>query len=101
MARKIDKQDPAAEPPSAAEQLAVLDPARVLTIAGRTVTIREYGFFEGLRVLARSADFIADLHALMAKADFRFYRIRPLFGVYEETVVAIAAQAADVEPEWV
>jgi hypothetical protein len=102
MARKIDKQQAAAGEPSAAESLAVLDPNVSITLAGRAITVREYGFFEGLRVAAKAEAFIGDLHNMVrGDGEMRFDRIRHLFGVHEDAVVAIAAQAADVEPEWV
>jgi hypothetical protein len=102
MARKIDKQQAAAGEPSAAESLAVLDPNVSITLADRAITVREYGFFEGLRVGAKAEGFIGDLHNMVRRdGELRFDRIRHLYGVHEDVVIAIAAQAADVEPEWV
>lgn len=102
MARKVDKKAPAAaEPSSAADDIAALQPDASLTIAGRRLTIREYGYFEGLKVAHQAAGFIADMHTMCADGDLRFARVRRLFGVHEAVVLAIAAQAADVEPEWV
>jgi hypothetical protein len=102
MARKVEKKAPvAAEVNSAAADIAALQPDASLTIAGRQITIREYGYFEGLKVAHQAAGFIADMHTMCADGDLRFARVRRLFGVHEDVVVAIAAQAADVEPEWV
>lgn len=102
MARKIDKQKPAAEKASAAEQLAVHDPNVSLTIAGRAITVREYGFFEGLRMAARGEAFIDGLQQLVEQnGELRFERIRHLFGVHEDAVIEMAAASATVEPEWV
>jgi hypothetical protein len=102
MARKLEKTKPAAESPSAAETLATLSPDLAITIAGRAIVIREYGFFEGLAVAHRAAGFIADMHAMcQGDGDLRFDRIRRLFGVHEAAVVDIAAQSAGVEPEWI
>ena len=103
MAQKLTKPAPApaAEDPSAAESGAALLPDATLTIAGRKITVREYGFFEGLEVAGRAAPFIADLVALGRSGSLRYSAARRLFGKHAEIVVAIAAQAADVEPEWV
>lgn len=102
MAHRAQKKPvtPAAEDPSAADGLAALNPDVTLTLAGRAITMREYGFFEGLDVAHRAAGFIADMHAMCAGGALRYSLIRRLFGVHQDVVVAIAAQAADVEPEW-
>lgn len=102
MARKIDKQKPAAEKASAAEELAILSPEIGINVGGRDLTIRRYGFFEELRIAQESEDFIEDLHALaLSKRGLRFDRIRRLFGVHEDVIVSISAKAADVEPDFV
>lgn len=102
MARKLDKAAPAAaEQPSAAEQLQVLDPNLALTVAGRDIVIREYGFHEGLAVAHKASGFIADMQASCKDGSLRYTRIRRLFGVHADVVTAIAAQAADVEVDWV
>jgi hypothetical protein len=101
MARKVEKKAPAAaEQPSAADDIAALQPDASLTVAGRRITIREYGYFEGLKVAHQAAGFIADMHTMCADGDLRFARVRRLFGVHEDVVAAIAAQAADVELDW-
>lgn len=101
MAQKISKAPPAAESVSAAEQLATIQPTVELTLAGRKFTVREYGFFEGLEVAHRAQAFIADMHAMCSDGQLRYDRIRRLFGVHRDVVVTIAAQSANVEPEWI
>lgn len=103
MAKKVDPAatQPAAEPDSAAAELAELSPDIRLTLAGRDVTVREYGFFEGLDVAHRAAAFIADMHDQCRDGELRYDRIRRLFGKHAGVVVVIAAEAAGVEPEWV
>lgn len=103
MARKIEKKKApvAAEQPSAADDLSVLKPAVTLTIAGRKVTVREYGFFEGLEVAHRCAAFIADMLQMCADGTLRYAAIRRLFGPHCDAVVYAASVAADVEPEWI
>lgn len=81
--------------------LDVFNPDAPLTIAGREVTVREYGFFDGLAVAHRAAGFIADMHDICKGGDIRYAQIRRLFGVHRDVVVAIAAESAGVEPEWI
>jgi len=103
VARDVTQQVNAAGPAPAAEAdaLAVLNPDGRLTLSGRAVAVREYSFFEGLEVAHRASALIADMHQLCRDGFLRFDRIRRLFGKHREVVLAIAAQAADVEPEWI
>lgn len=102
MARKVQRNAPAAaEDTSAADAVSALKPDASVTIAGRAITVREYGYFEGLEVAHRAAAFIGDLLAMARGGELRFANARRLFGVHADVVVAIAAQAADVEPAWV
>lgn len=101
MARKLNNKKPAAETPSAAEDLASLQPNHELTVAGRQLVVREYSFFEGLEVAHHAAAFIADMHRMTAGGDLKYAQIRRLFGVHKDVIIKIAAQSADVEPEWV
>lgn len=102
MAKKVTPAtQAAAEPDSAAAELAELSPDITLTLADRQITVREYGFFEGLDVAHRSSAFIGDMHDQCRDGQLRYDRIRRLFGKHADVVVAIAAEAAGVEPEWV
>jgi hypothetical protein len=85
---------------SAADDLAVLHPDRTLVIAGRTVTIREYGFFEGLDIADRASAFIADLIAASDAGTLRYAQVRRLFGRHRAVIPAITAQAGDVDVAW-
>jgi len=85
---------------STADDLAVLHPERTLPIGGRDVTIREYGFFEGLDVADRASHFISDLVAASEDGTLRYTQVRRLFGRHRSVVPSIAAQAGDVEVEW-
>lgn len=102
MARKVNKAAPASAGDAPADDsLRALSPDITVVVAGREVTFREYGFFEGLQVAARLAAFIADLAVLCQDGDLRFARMRRLMGVHQGTVVPAAAQSAGVEPAWV
>ena len=85
---------------AAADDLAILHPDRTLVIGGRTLTLREYGFFEGLDVADRAAGFIADLIAASDDGALRYAQVRRLFGRHRAVIPAIAAQAGDVDAAW-
>ena len=85
---------------SAADDLAILHPDRTLVVGGRTVILREYGFFEGLEIADRAAGFIADLVAASSDGALRYAQVRRLFGRHRAVIPAIAAQAGDVEVTW-
>ena len=93
---------PAAPAPdtAAADDLAILHPDRTLVLGGRTIVLREYGFFEGLDVADRAAGFIADLIAASDDGALRYAHVRRLFGRHRAVIPAIAAQAGDVEAAW-
>lgn len=99
MAKKMP-HTPQADTPHPAEQLAQLHPDRSLTLGGRAITIREYGFFEGLDVADRAAMFIADLIVLSEDGTLRYAQVRRLFGRHRAVIPSIAAQAADVDVAW-
>ncbi|MDZ5815103.1 DUF6631 family protein [Stenotrophomonas maltophilia] len=102
MARRVDpKPAAAAEDSSAAAALSEIKPDVTLVIGGRTVTIREYGFFEGLEVAHRAQPLIAAMFTMCQDGNLQYSRIRRLFGVHKDLVIEIAARAADVEQEWV
>ena len=85
---------------AAADDLAILHPDRTLVLGGRTIVLREYGFFEGLDVADRAAGFIADLIAASDDGALRYAHVRRLFGRHRAVIPAIAAQAGDVEVAW-
>ena len=93
---------PAAPAPdtAAADDLAILHPDRTLVLGGRTIVLREYGFFEGLDVADRAAGFIADLIAASDDGALRYAHVRRLFGRHRAVIPAIAAQAGNVEVSW-
>ena len=99
MATKLPHM-PSPEGASVAEELTVLHPDRTFVIGGRSVTIREYGFFEGLDVADRASAFIADLIDASEDGTLRYAQVRRLFGRHRAVIPSIAAQAGDVEVAW-
>lgn len=101
MARKVEKKPPVAERSSATDALQILSPDITQIIGGRSVTIREYPFFEGLEVAHRLAPLIADMTQLSIEGSLTYARIRRLIGVHKALVIPAAAQSAGVEAAWV
>ena len=68
MARKkqADIVAPASAPAEVgADDLEVLHPDRTATIAGRAVTMREYGFIEGLKLAPLYKGIVDDIEQIM------------------------------------
>ncbi|MCM8599813.1 MAG: hypothetical protein NFW04_14350 [Candidatus Accumulibacter sp.] len=91
---------PASDAVTAADDLAILHPDRTLVVGGRSIVIREYGFFEGLDVADRASAFIADLIAATDDGRLRYAQVRRLFGRHRAVVPQVAAQAADITVDW-
>lgn len=98
MATKLP--DAPAPETAAADDLAILHPDRTLVLGGRTIVLREYGFFEGLDVADRASAFIADLIVASDDDALRYAQVRRLFGRHRAVIPVIAAQAGDVEVAW-
>jgi len=106
MARKKDEriitapQTPVATTPPS-DDLEVLHPERSATIAGRAVTVREYGFIEGIRLRPLLQPFLDDLHAMMRGDTLpSLDQITMTLGAHIDAVSEAVAIAADVELEW-
>lgn len=98
MARKVAK--PAPEP--GANDLEILHPEREVTIAGRQLVVREYGFIEGLRLVPLADPLIEELRGCIESERLAAVEtIHALLGRHVEVVVQLIAVAADVEPEWI
>ncbi|HCL2876925.1 TPA: hypothetical protein N1953_001422 [Pseudomonas aeruginosa AC9A] len=86
-----------------ADDLEILHPDRTVEIHGRTVTMREYGFVEGLKLRATMQPFLDDLHAMVVndRGLPPLDRIIDVLASHHSLVVQLIAQAADVELEWI
>lgn len=96
MARKIKRPEP---PP--ADDLTVLQPNRVLPLGDRTVTVREIGFFESLRLHAQIAALIADLIEQTDDGNIDLGRLHRVCAQHPEATVELLAQASDQSVEFV
>jgi hypothetical protein len=104
MATKVDKATPAAAKAAVGvDDLDVLQPDRAITVAGRRITVREFRFFEGLRLRAQHAPFFDDLYALFTSAATPpgFEQVALVLGAHQGAVADMVALATDTEAEWV
>lgn len=86
----------------AAEELDVLHPERSVVLAGRAVTVREYGFVEGTRLRLLAKPFTDQLFAFIKGQEVPHYEaVLDIIAEHIDLVVALMAQAADVEVEWI
>lgn len=87
---------------SGEDDLQILHPERLATIAGRQVVVREYGFVEGLRLQGQFLPFADDLYACMKDTrSAELNEIIELIGRHADLVTELIAISADVEVDWV
>lgn len=102
MATKVDKPEARSQAQQAADDLAVLHPERTLEIGGREVTVREYGFVEGLRLrpLAKPlADAIYD--GLNTRREVPFEQVLDVMAEHYDAIMQLVAVAADVDQAFI
>ena len=97
MARKLKRRTT----PAAIDELDVLHPERSMIIAGRAVTVREYGFIEGLRLRPVYKAFADELYAVFVDHAPEFEAVLDIVARHVDAITELCAVAADVEPDWV
>lgn len=101
MAKKVEKKEDKAAA-AAAEELDALHPERTAVLAGRSVTVREYGFVEGTRLRLVARPFAGGLFALLKGKDVPHYEaVLDIIAEHLDLVLELVAQAADVKVEWI
>lgn len=110
MAEKIARPGASAPPvapthadEAQADDLAILHPDREIVLAGRAVTVREYGFVEGLKLHAIAQPFFDALYASCARTGDTpsFVDVEQVLVEHSECVLELIAKACDVEVEWI
>lgn len=97
MAKRIEKPV-AKKADTGADDLDILFPDRSVLIAGKKITVREYGFVEGLRVRAAAKPFIDDLSGILKSSGVPLVeQITGLIERHSDLVVLLVAEAADVD----
>lgn len=85
-----------------ADDLQVLHPNRDLEIEGRKITVREYGFVEGLGLRPLMQPLLNDLYDVTKEGGLpELDAVIGLLGKHHDLVVHLMATAIDVEEEWV
>ncbi|WP_394538753.1 hypothetical protein PRJ39_24880 [Lysobacter enzymogenes] len=95
MARKVKRRVPPAD------ELTILEPNRTLPIGGRSVIVREIGFFESLRLHAEIAALVADLVEQTDDGNVDLGRLHRVCAAHPTATIALLAQACDQPAEWV
>lgn len=84
-----------------ADDLEVLHPNRPVTMAGREVVVREYGFIEGQRLLPLLKPFLDDIKVLLTgDGPLLIGDIQTFLGCHIDAITEAVAIAADVDQEW-
>lgn len=95
MAKKLSRAKPRAD------DLDILHPERTLTLAGRELTVREYGFVEGLRLRPLMQPLLDDLHQAIATGKLpELEQVLVILATHYEASLDLVAVAADVERAW-
>lgn len=82
-------------------ELDVLHPEQTLQVGGRTVTVREYSFVEGLRIEAKVRPLVQGLDAMAAEDGPAIDRLYALMAENHELVLELVAQACGQPLDWV
>lgn len=97
MAKRVDKKPSTAAAPNkgAAAGLETLHPERELVLAGRVITVREYGFMEGTRLAPLAKPFQDLLYHRIADSDTPpgFESVSELFEACPDLVATLVAHA--------
>lgn len=100
MARKVTLKK-TTRPDDGLDDVAVMHPEITRTIAGRTITLREYGFIDGLRLRARTQPFVLALEQLFRTSDGLTDDVMAVVGEHYDLVREAIAQSAGVELDWI
>lgn len=99
MAVKMPRRPVAKAAPAAENDLDVLHPERMVVLAGKPVTVREYGHIEWMRLQAVAAPLVAALAAMLDAGQEPTYE--QALAVMAQNIDALAPlvmQAADMTP---
>lgn len=86
---------------SADQEIDILHPDREMTLSGEAVTVREYGFVEGLKLQQRARAMIEALGELLAQGEPSLMDLQSVFSADEHLLTSMLAQAIDRPPEFV
>lgn len=102
MAERISKaeaQGESRDPEQDATDLEILHPERDLQIGGKTVTVREIGFVEGMRIAGQVAPIIETMATFDDTPSLD--AVSALVGEHTETFLDLMARCTDEPREWI
>ena len=98
MAHKINTSATPADT-KGADDLEKLLPYRTVPIAGRKVTVREYGFLDGLLIKSAAKEVVDALAAVTGDQGIDSDDIEDVLDRHPEALIALMAKACDLEPD--
>ncbi len=98
MARLIEKPQPVEDHQN---DLEILNPERQLRIQGELITVREYGFVEGLKIRPIAQPFIDSLGELFRSGGLSTDGVIDVVAEHLDAVLQLVATAADVDRAWI
>lgn len=101
MARKVERKDTVSRPEEGRDDVSVMHPDINLTIADREITVREYGFVEGLSVRRYMKPFTDALEQSFGRGEAMLDDIIDLVAEHWEIVQRAIAASAQVETAWI
>ena len=101
MARRHPKKKQPKQESAAEDDLAILHPDREIQVGGEQVTVREYGFVEGLRIRAAAAPLIDDLYQVMRGGDSDLDSIYALLVEHDQLLVDLMATSINKDVEFI
>lgn len=101
MAKRIAPKSSA--PAGGADDLDILHPERTFPLADRHITMREYGFVEGLRLMPLLDPIISDIRHMLdgGRPLPEIEQVPAFLGQHAEALVELMAVAADADVEWI
>lgn len=104
MAQRTNKKIITATPTakkSGSDDLTILHPNQTRKIAGINITVREYGWVEGLKLRELANPILLDIEKLMVDGTVPdFDQLRVILGKHYAATLQLIAQAADVDVEF-
>lgn len=82
-------------------ELDILFPERSAEMAGRSITVREYSFIEGQRLLYLAEPFIKDVIALFAGDTPDYNEIQFIAAKHIDNLIKLVAVSVDQPESWV
>lgn len=98
------KDDAGADPrPEAEREAEILFPEREVAVAGETVTVREFGFRQALRLSARAKPLVEALHDALPTdgGEIDMLALESAFAAHEDITAALMAEATGRPVEWI